>query len=103
MNLKRRVCAPAATPRLWARWCSLDNRYLAPMLITCILAAGQLSFGILESYARTVLAILTALCLELLLARLIRGQWPHAGQRLYHGDQRRDFAPLTGHMAVCAL
>ena len=41
--------------------CSLENRYLAPMLITCILAAGQLSFGVLESYARTALAILTAL------------------------------------------
>ena len=29
---------------------SLDNRYLAPLLITCILLVGQLSFGILESY-----------------------------------------------------
>jgi Na+-translocating ferredoxin:NAD+ oxidoreductase RnfD subunit len=47
------------------------------MFITCILAAGQLSFGILESYMRTALAILTALCVELVLARLFRGQWPH--------------------------
>jgi Na+-translocating ferredoxin:NAD+ oxidoreductase RnfD subunit len=47
------------------------------MLITCILAAGQLSFGILESYTRTVLAILTAIGMELVLARLYRGQWPH--------------------------
>src|SRR5262249_40058154 len=57
--------------------CGLDNRYLAPMFITCILAAGQLSFGILESYTRTALAILTALCVELVLAQLFRGQWPH--------------------------
>jgi Na+-translocating ferredoxin:NAD+ oxidoreductase RnfD subunit len=47
------------------------------MFITCILAAGQLSFGILESYGRTALAILTALGTELVLARLCRGQWPH--------------------------
>ena len=47
------------------------------MFITCILAAGQLSFGILESYMRTALAILTALFVELGLARLFRGQWPH--------------------------
>ena len=83
MNQQRRVMSPssAATPTpapaVWARWCSLENRYLAPMLITCILAAGQLSFGILESYSRTALAILTALCLELVLGRLMRGQWPH--------------------------
>jgi Na+-translocating ferredoxin:NAD+ oxidoreductase RnfD subunit len=63
---------------VWARWFfSVENRYLAPLFITCILAAGQLSFGILESYTRTMLAILTAICTELVLARLFRGQWPH--------------------------
>jgi Na+-translocating ferredoxin:NAD+ oxidoreductase RnfD subunit len=83
MNPQRRVVSSstAATPTpaaaVWARWCSLENRYLAPMFITCILAAGQMSFGILESYLCTALAILTALCLELVLARLMRGQWPH--------------------------
>jgi hypothetical protein len=56
MNPQRRVVSSstAATPTpaaaVWARWCSLENRYLAPMFITCILAAGQLSFGVLESY-----------------------------------------------------
>jgi Na+-translocating ferredoxin:NAD+ oxidoreductase RnfD subunit len=69
----------------WACWCSLDNRYLAPLLITCILAAGQLSFGILESYGRTVLAILTALGTELVLARLFRGQWPHLASAYISG------------------
>ena len=64
-------------PSAWVRWFfSFDNRYLAPLLITCILAAGQWSFGILESYARLVLAIGTALGVELVLARLYRGQWP---------------------------
>jgi Na+-translocating ferredoxin:NAD+ oxidoreductase RnfD subunit len=62
----------------WGRWFfSFDNRYLAPMFITCILAAAQWSFGILESYARLALAIGTALCIEIVLARLFRGQWPH--------------------------
>ena len=67
-----------SSPFAWMRWFfSLENRYLAPLFITCILAAAQWSFGILESYARTVLAIGTALCVELVLARLYRGQWPH--------------------------
>ena len=58
----------------WVYWFfSLENRYLAPMFITCILAAAQLSFGVLESYARTVLAIVTALVTELMVGRLYWG------------------------------
>jgi enediyne biosynthesis protein E5 len=62
----------------WVRWFfSLENRYLAPMFITCILAAVQLSFGVLESYSRTVLAIITALGTELVLGRFFWGKWPN--------------------------
>lgn len=64
-------------PSIWARWFSFDNRYLPPLFITCILTAGQLSFGILESYVQTVLAILTAIVIELVVGRLFWGQWPH--------------------------
>jgi enediyne biosynthesis protein E5 len=60
-----------------ARKFTFDKRYLAPMLITCILAAGQLSFGFLESYSRTALAIIIALLVELVLGRLFWGQWPN--------------------------
>ncbi len=56
---------------------SLDNRFLAPVLITGILLVGQLTFGILESYARTLLAIVSSIVMELVLARLITGKWPH--------------------------
>jgi Na+-translocating ferredoxin:NAD+ oxidoreductase RnfD subunit len=56
---------------------TLENRYLAPAFITCILLAGHLSFGILESYERTALAILTAIGAELVMARLTYGKWPH--------------------------
>jgi Na+-transporting NADH:ubiquinone oxidoreductase subunit NqrB len=79
--------SPVTTPSLsrWARRFSFDNRYLAPLFITCILAAGQLSFGILESYSRTMLAILTALCIEIVLSRLFRGQWPHLASAYISG------------------
>jgi enediyne biosynthesis protein E5 len=56
---------------------SLDNRYLAPLLITCILAAGQLTFGFLESYDRTALAILTAIAAEIVLGKTFTGRIPH--------------------------
>jgi enediyne biosynthesis protein E5 len=60
-----------------ARILSLDNRFLAPVLITGILLVGQLSFGILESYERTLLAIVSSILMELVLGRLITGKWPH--------------------------
>jgi Na+-translocating ferredoxin:NAD+ oxidoreductase RnfD subunit len=70
----------------WVRWFfSLENRYLAPMFITCILAAAQWSFGVLESYAQTALAILTALCIELVLGRLFWGKWPHVASAYVSG------------------
>jgi Na+-translocating ferredoxin:NAD+ oxidoreductase RnfD subunit len=67
--------ARAKNPAL--RFFSPENRYLAPALITSILLAGQLSFGILESYQKTCLAILTAIAAELVLGRIMLGKWPH--------------------------
>ncbi len=43
-----------------------DNRYVAPLFITCILLIGHLSYGILESYDKTVLAIGAAVITELI-------------------------------------
>jgi enediyne biosynthesis protein E5 len=68
-----------------ARGFTFDKRYLAPMLITCILAAGQLSFGFLESYSRTALAIITALLTELVLGRIFWGQWPNLASAYVSG------------------
>ncbi|MGA7340347.1 MAG: RnfABCDGE type electron transport complex subunit D [Terracidiphilus sp.] len=59
----------------WKRWLSLDNRYVPPAFITLILLAGQLSYGILESYERTLLAIATAIAMELILGRIYLGKW----------------------------
>jgi Na+-translocating ferredoxin:NAD+ oxidoreductase RnfD subunit len=56
---------------------SLDNRFLAPILITGILLVGQLGFGILESYNKTLLAIASSIAMELILGRLITGKLPH--------------------------
>jgi Na+-translocating ferredoxin:NAD+ oxidoreductase RnfD subunit len=61
--------------KLISRFFSIDNRYLPPILITAILLAGQLSFGLLESFSRTILAIVTALVMELVLSRLITGKY----------------------------
>jgi len=53
----------------------LDNRYIAPLFITFILLVGHLSYGILESYWQTGLAIITAIVAELILGRIFFGKW----------------------------
>jgi enediyne biosynthesis protein E5 len=69
---------PAATPALDVaerRKFRLDSRYIAPLFITCILLVGHLSYGILEGYERTALAIVSAIIAELLLGRILFGKW----------------------------
>src|SRR5919112_5738791 len=52
-----------------------DNRYVAPLFITCILLVGHLFYGILESYERTALAIVAAILAEMVLGRIFFGKW----------------------------
>ena len=53
----------------------VDNRYIAPLFITFILLVGHLSYGFLESYWKTALAIVTAIIAELILGRIFFGKW----------------------------
>jgi enediyne biosynthesis protein E5 len=64
----------APTVPAW-RKLALDNRYLPPLFITTILLVGHLAYGILESYERTALAIVSALVAELVLGRIFFGKW----------------------------
>ncbi|HEX8144850.1 MAG TPA: hypothetical protein VF553_19940 [Pyrinomonadaceae bacterium] len=74
----------SAAPERRGRF-GFDNRFLAPVLITCILLGGQLSFGFLESYTKTALAILASIAMELLLSRLFTGKWPHLASAYISG------------------
>ncbi|MBC7909528.1 MAG: hypothetical protein H7Y30_03445, partial [Pyrinomonadaceae bacterium] len=78
-------CAPSQAEGSPRKVFGLDHRFIAPILITCILLAGQLSFGILESYPKTALAIITAICLELVLSRIFTGKWPHLASAYISG------------------
>lgn len=68
---------PGAKSPKWKQWLSLDNRFVPPLFITLILLAGHLSYGILESYSKTLLAIGTSIVMELLLGRIFLEKWPH--------------------------
>ena len=60
----------------WGKFFSLDNKYIAPIFITLILVVGNLSFGMLESYRKTGVAILASLVTELILSKIYMRKWP---------------------------
>jgi enediyne biosynthesis protein E5 len=62
-----------------------DKRYLAPVLVTMVLIVGQVTFGFLESWSRTMLAIVTSIAVEMLLGRLFVGKWPHLASAYISG------------------
>lgn len=92
-------------PFQWKRFFSIENRYLAPMFITCILIVGDLSFGILESYKKTGLAILASLLTELILGRIFTGKWPVLASAYISGISVGILvrSPAFWPYAVCAI
>jgi Na+-transporting NADH:ubiquinone oxidoreductase subunit NqrB len=62
-----------------------DKRYLAPVLVTMVLIVGQVTFGFLESWSRTMLAIVTSIAVEMVLGRLFIGKWPHLASAYISG------------------
>jgi Na+-transporting NADH:ubiquinone oxidoreductase subunit NqrB len=80
-TIAERAPLPAGAPRRLP----IDHRYLAPILITCVLIAGQLTFGFLESWSRTFLAIATSILVELVAVRALYGRWPHLASAYVSG------------------
>ena len=95
----------AATGRAcrWKQFVSLDNRYVAPIFITCILLVGHLSFGILESYQKTLLAIVVSIATELAAGPHFLSQVAASGQRVHQRHQRRHSGSLACLLAVRAV
>jgi hypothetical protein len=100
------VAAPSTGMRTgWKSWLSLENRFVPPVFITLILLIGHLSFGILESYPKTLLAIATSILAELVLARIFFGKWPHLASAYITGISVGILvrSPAYWPFALCAL
>ncbi len=107
--MSQQAVVPSTTqPAKWdglKRFFSPSNRYLSPLLITTILLVGQLSYGILESYTRTLLAIGVSLISELILGRMFLGKWPHLASAYISGISVGILvrSPAFWPYALCAL
>jgi Na+-transporting NADH:ubiquinone oxidoreductase subunit NqrB len=100
------MAAPAAgAPTGWKSWLSLENRFVPPVFITLILLVGHLSYGILESYPKTLLAIATSITAELVLGRFFFGKWPHLASAYITGISVGILvrSPAYWPFALCAL
>jgi enediyne biosynthesis protein E5 len=96
---------PVAQGAQWKKWLSLDNRFVPPLFITLILLVGHFSFGMLESYQKTLLAIGVAMLAELVLARTFTGKWPHLASAYISGISVGILvrSPAFWPYALCAL
>lgn len=83
----------------------IDSRYVAPILISCILLAAQLGFGVLESYPKTLLAILTSIITEIVLSKIVTGRFPHLASAYVSGISIGILvrSPEFWPYALCAL
>lgn len=79
MSTQPAIDSPASTARdSWAgRFFTVQNRFIPPIFITATLLMGHFSFGILESWTKTLLAIGSSIAAELILGRTMTGKWPH--------------------------
>jgi Na+-translocating ferredoxin:NAD+ oxidoreductase RnfD subunit len=98
---------PASGPlfRGWTPVSSRLNPYLPPIFITLILLVGHLSFGILESYQKTILAIVSAMACELVLSRLLLHKWPNLASSYITGISVGILLRSPGYWpyVVCAM
>ena len=77
---------PARThKRPLARFFAAEHRYLPPLFITLILLVGQLSFGLLESFSRTALAIGASILCEIVLSEFFSRKFPHLASAYISG------------------
>jgi Na+-translocating ferredoxin:NAD+ oxidoreductase RnfD subunit len=108
-TLEPEVQAPelASKPafRGWTPTSSNLNPYIPPAFITLILVIGHLSFGILESYQKTMLAIATSILCELVLGRLFLKRWPNLASAYITGISVGILLRAPGYWpyVVCAL
>jgi hypothetical protein len=81
------------------------NPFIPPLFITLILLVGNLSYGILESYSKTLLAIATSILAELVLARIFLHKWPHPASSYITGISVGILlrSPAFWPFALCSL
>lgn len=98
---------PGAKPKFlrWIPASSQLNPFIPPLFITLILLVGNVSFGILESYTRTLLAIGASIAAEMILGRIFFHKWLHPASSYITGISVGILlrSPAFWPFALCSL
>lgn len=83
---------------------SFPKSYIGPVLISCILLAAHISFGILDSWTKLGAAVLTAFLAESFLHRFLFGKWRDLSSAYVSGISAGILvrSPLVWPFALCA-
>lgn len=83
---------------------TIPKQYFAPLLITGILLAAHISFGILDSYQKLLTAIAFAVATELVLHRVVTGKFRNLSSAYVSGISAGILvrSPLFWPFALCA-
>jgi hypothetical protein len=83
----------------------MNLRYVPPILISLILIAAHVSFGILKSYEAIALAIGASVATELVMGRLYWGQWPNIASGYTSGISVAILvrSPMLWPFALCSV
>lgn len=83
---------------------TIPKQYFAPLLITGILLAAHISFGILDSYQKLLTAIIFAVLTELVLHRVVTGKFRNLSSAYVSGISAGILvrSPLFWPFALCA-
>lgn len=88
-----------------ARRMIFDPRYIAPILISCVLLGANYSAAVLEDWRKTALAIIVAMVAEMVLSRLVFHKWPHLASAYVTGISVGILVRSTAFWpyAICSL
>jgi Na+-transporting NADH:ubiquinone oxidoreductase subunit NqrB len=94
------VPVPAAKPKP-----KFDQRFIAPIFITLVLAGAHLTMGALESPWKTGLAIVCSIIAEIVLGRIYTGKTPHLASAYISGISVGILvrSPFFWPYAICAI
>ncbi len=76
--------APSVAVETVPKTRKFDQRYVAPIIVTCLLIASQSQFGVLN-LKFTLSAIFTAIVCEIVLSKITTGKFPHLASAYISG------------------
>lgn len=84
---------------------TFPKSYIGPLLISGILLAAHLSFGILDSYQKLIVAVVASFLTEIVLHMLVTGGWRNLSSAYISGISTGILvrSPLYWPFALCAM